>query len=255
MPDTPTIGELMPINTQQQKWVDRLETILGEPVHDKILPVVEQRSLQKAIAADDKFNAQLCRDMLLVEGSHLRLWLLSLPYALLLKPIKKKGKIGTSKPKSKKAAQKQAVAIALSTAGKSKTQKESFDSLVSKYLHQYIIESDMHPEEGHSEHHRYCPGCGADLSKDEKCTCDEEKKPSSEEMKKICKVILVDCPVELKNAGLNENNTNVYMAGMLSNHLDLDEGIWYNTLMERFEKMKRMKFEKNGRNYDQNKIG
>jgi len=32
----------------------------------------------------------------------------------------KKGKIGTSKPKSKKAAQKQAVAIALSTAGKSK---------------------------------------------------------------------------------------------------------------------------------------
>jgi len=29
MPNTPTIGELMPLNAQQQKWVDRLETILG----------------------------------------------------------------------------------------------------------------------------------------------------------------------------------------------------------------------------------
>lgn len=34
--------------------------------------------------------------------------------------FKKSGSIGTSKPKSKKAANKQAVAIALSTAGKSK---------------------------------------------------------------------------------------------------------------------------------------
>lgn len=32
----------------------------------------------------------------------------------------KKGKIGSSRPKNKKAAQKQAIAIALSTAGKSK---------------------------------------------------------------------------------------------------------------------------------------
>jgi len=29
MPNTPTIGELMTLNPQQQKWVDRLETILG----------------------------------------------------------------------------------------------------------------------------------------------------------------------------------------------------------------------------------
>ena len=35
----------------------------------------------------------------------------------------KKGKIGASKPKSKSAAQKQAVAIALNTAGKSKKMK------------------------------------------------------------------------------------------------------------------------------------
>jgi hypothetical protein len=38
----------------------------------------------------------------------------------LVKTYEKKGKIGTSKPKSKKAAQKQAVAIALSKAGKSR---------------------------------------------------------------------------------------------------------------------------------------
>jgi tripartite-type tricarboxylate transporter receptor subunit TctC len=29
MPNIPTIGELMPLDAQQQKWVDRLETILG----------------------------------------------------------------------------------------------------------------------------------------------------------------------------------------------------------------------------------
>ena len=38
----------------------------------------------------------------------------------LVKTYEKKGKIGTSKPANKKAAQKQAVAIALSKAGKSR---------------------------------------------------------------------------------------------------------------------------------------
>lgn len=38
----------------------------------------------------------------------------------LVKTYEKKGKIGTSKPASKRAAQKQAVAIALSKAGKSR---------------------------------------------------------------------------------------------------------------------------------------
>lgn len=47
----------------------------------------------------------------------------------LVKSYKKKGSIGTSHPKSKKAAQKQAVAIALSKA------KESFENTVSGYLH------------------------------------------------------------------------------------------------------------------------
>ena len=37
---------------------------------------------------------------------------------------KEKGKIGTSRPASKKAAQKQAIAIALQTAGKSRTMKK-----------------------------------------------------------------------------------------------------------------------------------
>jgi len=37
--------------------------------------------------------------------------------------FEKKGRIGTSTPKSKKAAQKQAVAIALRSAGKSRTMK------------------------------------------------------------------------------------------------------------------------------------
>ena len=47
----------------------------------------------------------------------------------LMKSYKKKGKIGDSKPKSKKKAQKQAVAIALSQAGRSKTM-ESFSFFV-----------------------------------------------------------------------------------------------------------------------------
>jgi stalled ribosome alternative rescue factor ArfA len=41
-----------------------------------------------------------------------------------MKSYKKTGKIGTSKPKSDKAAQKQAVAVAYSKAGKSKKKKE-----------------------------------------------------------------------------------------------------------------------------------
>ena len=51
----------------------------------------------------------------------------------LMKSFKKKGKIGTSKPKSKKAAQKQAVAIALSKAGIAK-ESLSFDELVESVL-------------------------------------------------------------------------------------------------------------------------
>lgn len=42
----------------------------------------------------------------------------------LMKDFKKKGKIGTSTPKSKKKAQKQAIAIALKKAGKSRKKKK-----------------------------------------------------------------------------------------------------------------------------------
>jgi len=51
----------------------------------------------------------------------------------LMKSYKKTGKIGTSKPKSKKKAQKQAVAIALSKAGIAK-ESLSFDELVESLL-------------------------------------------------------------------------------------------------------------------------
>lgn len=47
---------------------------------------------------------------------------------------KKTGKIGTSRPKSSKDAQKQAVAIALQAAGKSKKANESFDQYVNRIL-------------------------------------------------------------------------------------------------------------------------
>lgn len=46
----------------------------------------------------------------------------------LMSSYKKKGKIGTSKPRSKKKAQKQAVAIALSTAGKKQKVVEGRDT-------------------------------------------------------------------------------------------------------------------------------
>jgi hypothetical protein len=53
----------------------------------------------------------------------------------LMGAYKKSGKIGSSKPASKKAAQKQAVAIALSKAGKSKIKESlSFDKLVETIL-------------------------------------------------------------------------------------------------------------------------
>lgn len=53
----------------------------------------------------------------------------------LMGAYKKSGKIGSSKPESKKAAQKQAVAIALSKAGKTKMKESlSFDELVETIL-------------------------------------------------------------------------------------------------------------------------
>ena len=62
--------------------------------------------------------------------------------AELMHKYKKTGKIGSSKPKSKKAAQKQAVAIALSQAGKSKKMNEqaikmSFEETVNALLAEY----------------------------------------------------------------------------------------------------------------------
>lgn len=51
----------------------------------------------------------------------------------IMRSYKKTGKIGSSKPKSSKAAREQAAAIAYSSAGKSRT-NESFNSLVSSIL-------------------------------------------------------------------------------------------------------------------------
>lgn len=56
----------------------------------------------------------------------------------LMNSYKKKGKIGTSKPKTKKKAQKQAVAIALQ-----KSANEGFDNTVSKLLNKYLFAENI----------------------------------------------------------------------------------------------------------------
>jgi hypothetical protein len=53
----------------------------------------------------------------------------------LMHAYKSKGKIGASKPSSEKAAQKQAVAIALNKAGK--TKNEGFDATVNNFLNKF----------------------------------------------------------------------------------------------------------------------
>lgn len=55
----------------------------------------------------------------------------------LMHTYKMKGKIGSSKPSDKKAAQKQAVAIALSKADKSKNESV-FDSKINEILGEYF---------------------------------------------------------------------------------------------------------------------
>lgn len=57
---------------------------------------------------------------------------------------KKTGKIGLSKPASKEAAQKQAVAIALSSAGK--TKNENFDTYVNDLLGQLFTPTTKEQE-------------------------------------------------------------------------------------------------------------
>lgn len=59
----------------------------------------------------------------------------------LMGSYKKKGKIGTSKPASKKKAQKQAVAIALSHK-KREEDEETFDKLASSVLQRQYTEYD-----------------------------------------------------------------------------------------------------------------
>lgn len=60
----------------------------------------------------------------------------------LMHKFRKTGKIGTSKPKSEKAAQEQAVAIALQKSRES-SKNESFDGLVNSYLSKYLFEDVM----------------------------------------------------------------------------------------------------------------
>ena len=79
----------------------------------------------------------------------------------LVKAYKEKGKIGTSKPENKKAAQKQAVAIALSKAGKSKKTNESFDAAINRLLGKYY-DFKMVTEEKHCKYAAEgcdCNGC------------------------------------------------------------------------------------------------
>jgi hypothetical protein len=81
----------------------------------------------------------------------------------LMHAYKNKGKIGASRPASKKAAQKQAVAIALSKAGKAKMQKESFDATVNQFLTKYTFQNIVTEDE--ADHCKYaiegcdCSGC------------------------------------------------------------------------------------------------
>jgi len=78
----------------------------------------------------------------------------------LMKTYKSKGKIGTSKPSTKKAAQKQAAAIALSKAGKSKN--ESFDFYVNNILSE-LYKPNLITE----EHCKYAAdGCDCDGCKE-----------------------------------------------------------------------------------------
>jgi len=78
----------------------------------------------------------------------------------LVKTYKSKGKIGSSKPATKSAAQKQAVAISLSKAGKSKN--ESFDSAINSILTRFYTPSIIT-----EEHCKYAEkGCDCDGCKD-----------------------------------------------------------------------------------------
>ena len=61
----------------------------------------------------------------------------------LVETFKKKGKIGDSKPKSKKAAVKQAAAVAYAKAGKTKV-KESFDTYVNRVLNEVFGKGDVY---------------------------------------------------------------------------------------------------------------
>ena len=60
----------------------------------------------------------------------------------IMSSYKKTGKIGTSKPKSEKAAQKQAAAIAYSKSKESSEEemKESFDEKINRFLAKYLLE-------------------------------------------------------------------------------------------------------------------
>lgn len=62
----------------------------------------------------------------------------------LMHSYKEKGKIGTSKPASKEKAQKQAVAIALLKAGKSKKTNENFNAFVDALLSHLYFEKAEH---------------------------------------------------------------------------------------------------------------